>query len=175
METLANIGHWSGYLLWATLLSVSTATILVSLPGGWVALGLAVLYDLCYGFDSIGFLHLGIFAGLLGVGELIEAGLGTLYVAKKGATRYGMIGGFLGGFVGAILGSSIVAVVGTVIGGFLGAFLGAVLGEYMRDQRLEPSLRIGLHATLGKILSVSVKFALAMAGAGWVIARGVPA
>ncbi len=108
METLADIGQWSGYILWLLLLCVAAATILISLPGGWIALALAVVYDLMYGFEAIGFVQLAIFAGLLVVGEIIEAGLGTLYVAKKGATRHGMIGGFLGGFLGAIAGSSIV-------------------------------------------------------------------
>jgi uncharacterized protein YqgC (DUF456 family) len=56
-------------------------------------------------------------------------------------------------------------IAGTIAGGFLGAFAGAVLGEYLRDRRLEPSLRIGVHATIGKLLAVTVKGALAAAGA----------
>ena len=162
--TSASIGMWAGYVFWVILLVVACATILITLPGGWIALGLAVLYDLLHGFDRIGWTVLGIFAGLLVLGEIVESLLGTLYVARKGATRYGVIGGFVGGIVGAIVGSSAMPLVGTLVGGALGAFGGAVLGEYLRDQRLEPSLRIGWHATVGRLLATSVKFALALSG-----------
>ena len=173
-NSAAAAGLWVAWSVWLLLSAASVSTILVSLPGGWIALGLAVLFDLFHGFGAIGWPGLIGFAALLGVGEAVEAGLGTLYVAKKGATRYGMLGGFVGGFVGAILGSGVVPVFGTVIGGFAGAFGGAVLGEYWRDRQLEPSLRIGVHATIGKLLSVFVKFGLAVAGLAWVCVLAVP-
>jgi uncharacterized protein YqgC (DUF456 family) len=162
--TTASIGMWAGYVLWVILLVVACASILITLPGGWIALGLAVLYDLLHGFDRIGWVILAVFAGLLIVGEIVESLLGILYVARKGATRYGVIGGFVGGIVGAIAGSGIMPLVGTLLGGAAGAFGGSVLGEYLRDQRLEPSLRIGWHATVGRLLATSMKFALALSG-----------
>ena len=174
MEILGDISSWLGWTLWLLLLFASTATILLALPGGWIALGIAVLYDLFYGFQAVGWLPLSGFAVLLGIGEAIEAALGTLYVAKKGATMYGMVGGFIGGIVGAIAGSSVLPIVGTMLGGFVGAFGGAVSGEYLRQQQLEPSLRIGMHATVGRLLAVTVKFSLAMAGTLWVLIEGVP-
>lgn len=174
MEFLISISSWLGWTVWLLLLFASVATILLAMPGGWIALGLAVLYDLFYGFHAVGWLPLAGFAVLLGIGEAIEAALGTLYVAKKGATVYGMVGGFIGGIVGAIAGSSALPVVGTVLGGFVGAFGGAVSGEYLRQQQLEPSLRIGMHATMGRLLAATVKFSLAMAGTLWVLIKGVP-
>jgi hypothetical protein len=163
-EVAGNVGYWIGISFWILLLLVSNFVILVSLPGGWIALGLAVVLDAITGFSSIGLVSLGIFAGLLVVGEVIESLLGLVYVAKKGATRWGVIGGFVGGLVGAIAGSGAVPVLGTLLGGLVGAFGGAVLGEYLRDQQLEPSLRIGVHATVGKLLATTVKFGLSMAG-----------
>ena len=53
---------------------------------------------------------------------------------------------------------------GTVTGA-VGAFAGAVAGEWWRDRRLEPSLRIGFHATVGKLLAALVKGLLAATGA----------
>ena len=163
-EVSGSIAYWLGVGVWIALLLAANFAILISFPGGWVALGLAVLFDLFTGFSAIGFWTLGIFAALLVVGEVIESLLGLVYVSKKGATRWGMIGGFLGGFGGAIAGSGAVPVVGTLVGGLLGAFGGAVAGEYLRDQQLEPSLRIGVHATIGKLLATTVKFGLSVAG-----------
>ncbi len=67
--------------------------------------------------------------------------------------------------MGAAAGSAAVPVLGTLAGGFLGAFGGAVAGEYWRDRRLEPSVRVGFHATVGKLLAALVKGSLAAIGA----------
>ncbi len=159
------VGLWTGAIVWAALLAVSCFAILFALPGGWVALGLAVVYDALYGFEAIGAGRLIVFAVLLGIGEGVEALLGSVYVAKQGATRWGVIGGFSGGILGAVVGTPITPVAGTLVGGFLGAFGGAVAGEWLRDRRLEPSLRVGLHATIGRFLAVTAKGLLATSGA----------
>lgn len=171
MQTL---GESALYLSWVLISTAGLFSIWIALPGGWLTLALAVGYDALFGFDRIGWVALGVFTGLLAVGELIESLLGTIYVAKKGATRYGMAGAFLGGFLGAIAGSSLLPVVGTVLGGFVGSFAGAVLMEYWRDSKVEPSFRIGLHATIGRFLAMAVKFALAMSGFLWCAGRAWP-
>ena len=168
-DVAGSIGYWIGVSLCILLLLTANFVILVSLPGGWIALGLAVAFDAITGFTAVGWITLAIFAGLLVVGEVMESLLGLVYVAKKGATRWGMTGGFVGGLFGAIAGSGAVPVAGTLIGGLLGAFGGAVGGEYLRDQQLEPSLRIGVHATVGKLLATTVKFGLSVAGTVLVI------
>ena len=160
----AELGYWTGVGVWILFLLAANFAILVSLPGGWIALGLALLFDLIAGFEAIGWVWLAVFAGLLAIGEVVESLLGIVYVAKQGATRHGVVGAFLGGILGAILGSGALPVVGTLVGGLAGAFGGAVLGEYLRDQQLEPSVRIGMHATIGKLLATSVKFGLSVAG-----------
>ena len=83
-QAAASVGQWTGFVVWVLLMLVACTTILITLPGGWIALGLAVLYDLFYGFSAIGWNNLLIFTALLVVAELIEAGLGSVYVAKKG-------------------------------------------------------------------------------------------
>jgi len=169
------IATWSGYLLWITLMLGSLLTIFIGLPGGWIALGLSVLYDLIWGFHALGWKALAFFAALIIAGEIIESLLGTLYVAKKGATSFGIAGAFLGGLAGAVAGSNVLPLAGTIIGSFAGAFVGAVAGEYLKDQRLTPSMRVGLHALVGKILASTIKFALALAGATTMAALAWPA
>jgi uncharacterized protein YqgC (DUF456 family) len=163
-DAALSVGIWAGYIVWVVILFASSFLILIGLPGGWIALGCAVLYDLIHGFGAIGWTWLAIFTGLLVVAEVIEAGLGTLYVAKKGATAYGMIGAFVGGIAGAVVGSNIVPIIGTVLGSFAGALAGAVAGEYLREERLEPSMRIGVHALVGRVAASMVKYGLALVG-----------
>jgi hypothetical protein len=62
-----------------------------------------------------------------------------------------------------------------VIGGFVGAYVGAVLGEYLRERSIEPSLRIGLHAFVGKTLASLFKVALAVAMIALLVVRVRPA
>jgi len=160
------VAAWGGAILWAVAVVAAGLVILVSLPGGWVALGLVVLWDALHGFGSIGWPRLLIFAGLLGVGEAVEALLGSVYVARKGATKWGVVGTFAGGIAGAALGSVVMPVIGTLVGVFVGGFAGAVLGELAGEKKLESSLRVGLHATVGRLLAVGVKGALAAIGIG---------
>jgi uncharacterized protein YqgC (DUF456 family) len=159
------IGIWIGYIAWLLAMGVALLSIPIGVSGGWIALALALLYDLFYNFHAIGWKALLAFALLLAIGEVVEALLGSLYVAKKGATRYGVLGAFVGGLVGAIAGSGVVPLFGTLIGSFVGAFLGAVGGEYLREQRLQPSVRVGMHALVGKVAASGIKFVLALAAA----------
>ena len=96
------------------------------------------------------------------MGEGIEFLLGTFYVAKKGATKSGVVLAFVGGLVGAALGNSVFPVAGAVLGSFVGGFGGAVVGEYINQKRLEPSLRVGGHAFVGRLLAILVKHVLGL-------------
>jgi len=164
-EFAISLGVWIGYAFWVLLMLSSIFTIFISIPGGWIALGLAVVYDLIWGFSAIGWPGLVVFAALLALGEVIESLLGTLYVAKKGATAWGVIGAFVGGIAGAIAGSGVVPLVGTILGSFAGAFAGAVLGEYLRNEQLQPSMRVGFHALVGRVIASTVKLGLSLVGA----------
>jgi uncharacterized protein YqgC (DUF456 family) len=169
MESLltaaGEVGVWAGTIAWAGLLAGACGAVLLSLPGGWIALALAIAYDALWGFGAIGWPRLAVFAALNAVGEVVEAVLGSVYVAKRGATRWGVAGAFVGGIAGAVAGSAVAPILGTLAGGFLGAFAGAVAAEWWRDRRLEASLRVGFHATVGKLLAALAKAALAGIGA----------
>ena len=52
--------------------------------------------------------------------------------------------------------------IGAVLGSFGGAFGGAVAGEYINRERLEPSLQVGGHAFLGRLIAILIKHAIAM-------------
>ena len=174
MEVLADIGQWSWYVVWSLLLITASLFVYLGLGGNFIILGLALVHALVTGFDPIGWTLLAVLAGIALLGEGIEFVVGTFWVAKKGATRHGVIGAFAGGLLGAALGNGVVPVIGAVVGSFVGAFGGAVAGEYLRNERLEPSLRIGGHAFVGRVAAMAVKHVLALVMVGLILRATAP-
>ncbi len=162
MHWLAEAGTWVWYMIWAVVLLCTSLLVYVGLSGNFVLVALALIYALATGFRHIGWHLLVLLLGIAVVGEVLEYLIGILYVAKKGASKQGVGGAFVGGLIGAALGAPLVPIAGAVLGSFVGAFLGAILGEYWHQKRLEPSLRIGGHAFLGKLAAILVKHALGL-------------
>jgi len=162
MELLSEIGQWSGYVLWSLLLIVASLFVYLGLGGSFIVLGLAVIYAVATGFATLTWQWLLLLLGLALLGELLEFIIGTFYVARKGATRSGVVAAFIGGLIGAFVGNGLVPVVGAVIGSFGGAFLGAVLGEFQHNRQLEPSLRVGGYAFLGRAMAMVLKHLIAL-------------
>jgi uncharacterized protein YqgC (DUF456 family) len=153
---------WGVRILLYLLLLVALVLVPLGLSGTFVMVGLVLLYALLVGFKGVGLGFVAILLGLAVLGEVIEAVLGTVYVARRGATRYGVAGSFLGGIVGAVIGSGWFPLVGTLAGGFVGAFLGALGGEYLYYERLDRALPTGFAAFVGKVLASSAKMVLAV-------------
>jgi uncharacterized protein YqgC (DUF456 family) len=162
MDWLVQLGHWSWFVVWSLLLVTASLLVYLGLGGTLVILALALVHALVTGFDPIGWTLLAWLAGLVALGEGIEFVVGTFYVARKGASKRGVVGAFLGGLLGAMAGNSLVPVVGAVLGSFAGGFAGAVTGEYLHRQSLEPGLRVGGHAFLGRLLAILIKHVIAL-------------
>jgi len=174
VDVLAGIGQWSWYVVWALLLVTASLFVYLGLGGNFIILGLALIHALTTGFDPITWELLLVLTGIALLGELIEFVVGTFWVAKRGATRAGVIGAFVGGLLGAAAGNTLVPVVGAVLGSFVGAFAGAVVGEYRARQRLEPSLQVGGQAFLGRLLAILVKHLLGLAMVGLILRATLP-
>lgn len=162
MEILQAVGQWSWFVLWSLLLIVASLFVYLGLGGNFIVVGLALVHALVTGFDPISWPLILVLLAIALVGEGIEFVVGTFYPAKQGATKSGVAGAFVGGLIGAAVGNSIIPVVGAVLGSFAGAFGGAVYGEYRRNQNLEPSLRIGAHAFMGRLIAILFKHALGL-------------
>lgn len=162
MELVGEIGQWSWYVVWALLLVAASLFVYLGLGGTFIVLGLGLVHGLVTGFDPVSWRLLAVLLGLALFGELLEFVIGTFYAARKGATRWGVWGAFGGGLVGASLGNSIVPIIGAVLGSFAGAFGGAVLGEYLRNERLEPSLRVGAYSFVGRLAAMMIKHVIAL-------------
>lgn len=156
-------------LLYVVLFSCLLLTAL-GLAGNWVLVGAAIVIKLA-GLGDLTWGWLVLIAGLAAFGELLESVLGMVVVAKKGGTRWGVLGSFVGGIAGAIVGAGIVPPLGSLLLGFVGAFVGAAGGEYLRAQRGPEALRIGFWSFVGRTLATAAKIAIGVAIVVIVIVR----
>lgn len=160
-----------GLIVFYIVLFAFNLLIFLGVPGSWVALVAILIFDIATGFSTVGWVLLAVMAAVAVVGEIIESFLGLVYVAHKGATKWGVLGAFIGGLAGAIGGSTIVPFIGSIIFGLLGAFAGAVLFEYIYYRSLDRALQTGFFAFIGKISAMLVKFALGLVILGIFIYR----
>jgi uncharacterized protein YqgC (DUF456 family) len=151
-----------GLVIFYILLFALNVCIFLGIPGGWIALVAMVIYDIATGFTTVGWKWLIVMVGVLVVGEVIESVLGLVYVARKGATRWGVLGAFLGGILGAVAGTFIIPFLGTIVFGLAGAFALAVLFEYIYYRSLDHALQMGFFAFIGKLMAMFVKFVLSL-------------
>jgi len=163
-----------GLVLLYVFIFLADVSIFVGLPGSWIAFGAIVIYTISTRFSSVGWVTLLIMTGIMVVGEIVEWLLGLVYVARKGATRWGVLGAFLGGIIGAICGTAFIPFLGSVVFGLVGAFGGAVLLEYIFYRSLDRALRTGFFAFMGKLNAMLAKFALALVILGLFIIKSWP-
>jgi uncharacterized protein YqgC (DUF456 family) len=175
MDALAQIGGWLWFIAWVILLLSSSLLVYFGLGGNFIIVGLALLHGLATGFDPLSWRLLVILLALALLAEGIEFVLGTFYVARKGASRHAVVGAFCGGLLGALAGAPLLPILGAVFGSFLGAFIGAILGEYHHRRHLEPSLRVGGHAFLGRLIAVLTKHAIGLAMVTVILKKTWPA
>jgi len=175
MEILQTVGQWLGFFLWSLLLVTASLFVYLGLGGNFIIIGLALIHALITGFDPISWQLLFILLGIALLGEAIEFLVGTFYAARQGASKSGVIMAFVGGLLGAWLGNQVMPVLGAVLGSFVGAFSGAVAGEYHNQQQLEPSLRIGGYAFLGRLLAILIKHALSLVMVFLILKATLPA
>ena len=150
------------YLLAALMLNIA------GLPGNWLLVATAAVVALIPGFGELTWTWFFVILGLALLGEAIESLLGLVVVARKGGTRWGVIGSFLGGIGGVIVGSAVAPPFGGIALGFVGAFAGAVAGEYMREQRSGEAVRVGFWAFVGRSMAMMGKIACGI-GIVWII------
>jgi len=160
-----------GLVIFYLVLFLLYLTIFFGVPGGWVALAAIIIYDAVAGFSEVGILILIVMLGISIIGEVIESFLGLVYVAQKGATKWGVLGAFAGGLAGAVGGGMILPFLGSVILGLIGAFAGAVALEYLYYRSMDRALQTGFFAFVGKLGAMFVKFALGLVTLGIFVYR----
>ena len=141
----------------------------LGLPGTWLMLAAAFLYDiLTPGADKIGIWNIAGVLVIAVIAEVIEFMLAGRYAKKYGGSRRAGWGAILGGIVGAFVGVP-VPIVGPMIGAFAGAFVGALAFEYTATQHAGTATRVAWGALLGRVVAAAMKVAAGVMIAAWLV------
>jgi len=154
------------FALLTLVLLLSLVLIALGLPGLWVMIASAVVYNLVTGTDAISWFTL-VGVGVLGlIAEYIEFTMSAKYARKYGGSRRAGWGAMIGGMIGAFMGFP-VPIVGPLIGAFVGSFIGALIGEKSVGSTGAASARVATGALIGRAVATAMKMGVGCAIAAW--------
>jgi len=162
------------YLVLSTLVLLSAGGIVLAvlqLPGTWVIIASAVGYDWYYDWQRIGWVWLVSLVVFAVIAEVFDSLAGVVAAKKAGASRRAAIGALVGGIVGMLVFSIPVPVFGTVVGGLLGCFVGALAAELSLRKDFSTGAKVGLFATIGRLVGIVAKTSPPLIIAGAVVSR----
>jgi uncharacterized protein YqgC (DUF456 family) len=156
-------------ILFGAVLLLSLLVVPLGLPGLWMMIIAALVYDWLVPAASIGWVTLAIAVTLAVIAEVLEFTLSAKYTRKYGGSRRAGWGAILGGIAGAIVGVP-VPIIGSVIGAFVGAFVGALVLEYSRREATgQTATRVATGALIGRVAAAATKTGLGVAVAAILI------
>lgn len=155
-------------ILLALALFASLLLVPLGLPGLWLMVGVALLFDALAAGVDFGLVVLVGVTVLALVAELVEFGLGGRIARRYGGSRRAEWGAIGGGLMGAIIGFP-VPVIGPMIGAFVGAFVGALVAELSLQRGARAATRVATGALVGRVLAVVVKIGIGAVMAVWLL------
>jgi hypothetical protein len=148
------------------VLILSLVLIALGLPGLWVMLASAVVYNITTHTEAISWVTLVGITILALIAEWIEFTMSAKYARKYGGSRRAGWGAMIGGVAGTFIGFP-VPVVGPLIGAFVGSFLGALIGELTTGSSKGDSTRVATGALIGRVVATAMKMAVGCTIAVW--------
>lgn len=149
---------WSS--LFIALLVAMLGLNVLGLPGNWIILGLAWVWDFTHPALGLGWWFYGPLIGMAALGEVIEFGAQFHGAKKYGGSNKGNIGAFIGAIAGAIFCAPILLGLGALLGAIGGAYFGCYLFERMHGRPSEEAWRAAKGAMLGRVLGFVAKAGL---------------
>lgn len=122
----------------------------------------AFIYAMMTGLAVVDLPALIILFVLFVLGEVLEFVCVICLGKKFGASKQAIIAMIIGGVLGAMLGAPFLGI-GAFAGTFLGIFLGAFLVEIVYKRDFKKSLKASLGGVLGRVISMGLKFLIAIA------------
>ena len=154
-------------LILAAVIILSLILIVLGLPGLWIMVATAVVYNMIVPGDPIGWISLIAVAVLALIAELLEFTMTGRYARKYGGSRRAGWGAIIGGMIGAVVGFP-VPIVGPVIGAFVGCFVGALLGELTGGASAGDATRVAQGALIGRVVSTMLKIGIGFTIGIWI-------
>lgn len=159
--------------LLAVVLLASLLMVPLGLPGLWVMLGAALLYNVLLPAGGIGWVTLGGCGALAIIAEVLEFTLGSRYTRKYGGSKRAGWGSIIGGIAGAFVGVPI-PIIGSVIGAFVGAFVGALVGEFTVPKESRGDVtRVATGAVIGRAVAAALKTGIGVVMMVWMLAVAI--
>jgi uncharacterized protein len=159
-------------VLLVAVLVVSLILIALGLPGLWIMVATAVVYNIIVGGNPIGWFTLVSVGILAAIAEVVEWTLSGRFARKYGGSRRAAWGAIIGGTLGAILGFP-VPIVGPLVGAFVGSFIGALVGEVSSGSTRRAATRVAWGALIGRIAATAIKMGIGCAIASWIFFAAV--
>jgi uncharacterized protein len=154
-------------LILGCVIIVSLILIVLGLPGLWIMVASAVVYNMIVPGDPIGWFTLVAVAVLALVAELLEFSLTGRYARKYGGSRRASWGAILGGIIGAMVGFPI-PIIGPIIGAFVGSFCGALFAELTGGTSAGDATRVAKGALIGRVVSTMLKIGIGFTIGIWI-------
>ena len=154
-------------LILGLVIILSLALIVLGLPGLWIMVASAVVYNMIVPGDPIGWFTLVAVAVLALIAELLEFTLTGRYARKYGGSRRASWGAILGGMLGAMVGFP-VPIIGPVIGAFVGSFCGALIAELTGGTSAGDATRVAKGALIGRVVSTMLKIGIGFTIGIWI-------
>ncbi len=155
------------FVILVLVLGLSLVLIALGLPGLWVMIASAVVYNMVVQPSPISWFTL-VGVGILGIiAEVIEFMLSGKFARKYGGSRRAAWGAIIGGMVGAFMGFP-VPIIGPMIGAFAGSFIGALGAELSLGRGGGASAKVATGALIGRVAATAVKMGIGCAIASWI-------
>ena len=150
-------------LVLSALMVASLALLVFGLPGVWVMIALASLWDIVSGDGHFTWQTYALMVGMAVAAEVIEFLAGHFGTKKFGGSTKGSFGGMAGAIVGAILCAPLFFGLGALLGAMGGAFAGCLAVELLRGTPTSQAARAAWGTTLGRFGGFVVKVGIALA------------
>lgn len=152
------------------------ALTLVGLPGTWLTLLMAIIWEISTPQTSL-FTpwSIGIAAVLVLAAEAVEFGAGAVGAKVGGGGKRAAWGAIIGAILGAIVGTFAIPipVIGSIAGAAIGSGAGAMIGHVDESQTRGELVKVGSAAAAGRLVAIVVKMGIGLAVVGVLTAGAV--